>query len=916
MYEPEEESEHEQEEINEFEEEEEEIDRNNNHIIRYNNRKHYTNHSFEGDRHIEVKKSLRTYRSRSVSPRKQLHKYNVRRMPTNEMEKPTIVDNRDGTISLKYDPKKEGNYEMQIKYNAEHIKGSPYKFVVDNTSKGLVTAFGTGLSNGIAGEPCSFTVYTKGAGAGALQVAVEGPSKAEISCKDNKDGTVGVSYVPPAPGEYRINVKFADRAINGSPFSAKIVGEGRKRSQISVGGASEVPLRIQEKDTKLLNASIVAPSGLEEPCFLKKLNNTQLGISFTPRENGEHLVNVKKMGSHIAGSPFRINVLDRDIGNAHNVKISGSGLKEGKTNTANKIDIVTNEAGYGGLSVSIEGPSKADIQYVDKGSGELAVTYNPSEPGFYILNVKFADHHVPGSPFTIKVTGPGTNLQRENRKLEREAVPIADIGAECKLTFKIPQTCAFDMSARVAAPSGESEDAEIIDLEDCLYAVHFIPKETGIHTVSVRHKDIHIPGSPFQFTVGPLHDFGAHRVHAGGPGLERATVNEKCEFNVWTREAGAGSLAVSVEGPSKAEIDFTDRKDGSGYVTYKVNQAGEYRIGIKFNDQHIPDSPYKVYAVAQVGDSRKIELGAIPAEHMLKVNSPVTFTLNMNGAKGQLDGKVIAPSGTEDDCFLTKIDDDQWALRFMPHENGVHRIHIRFNGVHIPESPFSMRIGHDDADPAAVQVSGSGIKEARTGVKTDFIIDTCNAGSGTLAVTIDGPSKVSMDCTDVEEGYKVRYTPLAPGEYLITIKYNGYHIVGSPFKVRSVGSKSIADISAGEQSQVVVETVTKQAKNKGDPMPKFRSDAKMVESKGLGLKRAVLNRQNTFNVNASNAGNNVMYVAVYGPRGPCESIDIRHQGRNNYNVTYTPRERGEHIIAVRYGEQHIPGSPFKVECNP
>lgn len=54
------------------------------------------------------------------------------------------------------------------------------------------------------------------------------------------------------------------------------------------------------------------------------------------------------------------------------------------------------------------------------------------------------------------------------------------------------------MAARVASPGGEVEDAEIADLDDCLYAVQFTPKEPGIHIVSVRHKDIHIPGSPFQ----------------------------------------------------------------------------------------------------------------------------------------------------------------------------------------------------------------------------------------------------------------------------------------------------------------------------------------------------------------------------------------------------------------------------------
>ncbi|XP_075587309.1 filamin A protein cher isoform X2 [Dermatophagoides farinae] len=833
-----------------------------------------------------------------------------------DIAKPTIVDNHDGTICVKYDPKQQGNYEMQIKYNNLPIKGSPYKFIVDNTPKGLVTAFGAGLSTGVAGDACSFNVYTKGAGAGNLQVAVEGPSKAEINCKDNKDGSINVTFTPPAPGEYKINVNFAGKPIEGSPFSAKIVGEGRKRNQISIGMSSEVPLKVTEKDVKSLNASIVAPSGLEEPCFVKKLSSNQVGISFTPREHGEHAVNVKKMGNHVAGSPFKINVLERDIGDSKNVKITGAGLKEGKTNTANEINIDTSDAGYGGLSVSIEGPSKADIQYKDKGNGKLATTYKPTEPGFYILNVKFADHHVPGSPYTIKVTGPGSNIQRNNIKLGREAASIADVGSKCKLTFKFSQTSAFDLAAKIMAPSGETEDAEILDLQDFLYAVQFVPKEVGIHTVSVRHKDIHIPGSPFQFTVGPFTDFGSHRVHAGGPGLERGTVNEKCEFNIWTREAGAGTLAVSVEGPSKAEIDFHDRKDGSGFVTYKVTEPGDYRIGIKFNDQPIPDSPYNVYVMAQVGDARKIEIGAIPPEHMLKVNSPVTFTINMNGAKGSLDGKVIAPSGAEDDCFLSKIDDDQWALRFIPRENGVHRIHVRFNGVHIPESPFSMRIGKDDADPASVSVTGSGIKEARTGVKTDFIIDTCNAGAGTLAVTIDGPTKVSMDCTEVEEGYKVRYTPLAPGEYLITIKYNGYHIVGSPFKIRCMGTRSIADISDFESSQVVVETVTKHSKNQGNLMPKFKSEANRVESKGVGLKRAILNRQNTFNVNASNAGNNFLFVAVFGPRGPCEAIDIRHQGRNNYNITYTTRERGDHIIVVRYGDDHIPGSPFKIDCNP
>ena len=54
--------------------------------------------------------------------------------------------------------------------------------------------------------------------------------------------------------------------------------------------------------------------------------------------------------------------------------------------------------GYGGLSLSIEGPSKVDINTEDQEDGTCKVTYCPTEPGNYIINIKFADQHVPGRP--------------------------------------------------------------------------------------------------------------------------------------------------------------------------------------------------------------------------------------------------------------------------------------------------------------------------------------------------------------------------------------------------------------------------------------------------------------------------------------------------------------------------------------
>ncbi len=54
-------------------------------------------------------------------------------------------------------------------------------------------------------------------------------------------------------------------------------------------------------------------------------------------------------------------------------------------------------------------------------------------------------------------------------------------------------------------------------------------------------------------------------------------------------------------------------------------------------------------------------------------------------------------------------------MRFVPKEMGIHYVHIKFNGIHIPGSPFRLRIGKDEADPAAVSVAGKGLESCVSG---------------------------------------------------------------------------------------------------------------------------------------------------------------------------------------------------------
>lgn len=229
--------------------------------------------------------------------------------------------------------------------------------------------------------------------------------------------------------------------------------DSMRMSHLKVGSAADIPINISETDLSLLTATVVPPSGREEPCLLKRLRNGHVGkrlgsrafwkggrlgvgarlspadspspcpgISFVPKETGEHLVHVKKNGQHVASSPIPVVISQSEIGDASRVRVSGQGLHEGHTFEPAEFIIDTRDAGrrwrpgswgettvylapwlrgvppagYGGLSLSIEGPSKVDINTEDLEDGTCRVTYCPTEPGNYIINIKFADQHVPG----------------------------------------------------------------------------------------------------------------------------------------------------------------------------------------------------------------------------------------------------------------------------------------------------------------------------------------------------------------------------------------------------------------------------------------------------------------------------------------------------------------------------------------
>ena len=52
---------------------------------------------------------------------------------------------------------------------------------------------------------------------------------------------------------------------------------------------------------------------------------------------------------------------------------------------------------------------------------------------------------------------------------------------------------------------------------------------------------------------------------------------------------------------------------------------------------------------------------------------------------------------------------------------------------------------------------------------------------------------MDLSCNEVDDGYEVSYTPMAPGKYYVTVKYNGKNVRGSPFNVMIGGDNMVSN---------------------------------------------------------------------------------------------------------------------------
>uniref|UniRef100_A0A0K0DQB4 Filamin-B n=1 Tax=Angiostrongylus cantonensis TaxID=6313 RepID=A0A0K0DQB4_ANGCA len=116
------------------------------------------------------------------------------------------------------------------------------------------------------------------------------------------------------------------------------------------------------------------------------------------------------------------------------------------------------------------------------------------------------------SPFTVQCTGKGAGRKRVEISRRAEQAPLNLPNKEALMYMKLPNVSPMDLVAKILDPKGRTEDVEMRDLGNQFFQIRCTPTMEGLHYLSVLHKDAHVYGSPFQYTVGAFAEGGAHKV--------------------------------------------------------------------------------------------------------------------------------------------------------------------------------------------------------------------------------------------------------------------------------------------------------------------------------------------------------------------------------------------------------------------
>ncbi|CAG9538606.1 unnamed protein product [Cercopithifilaria johnstoni] len=778
----------------------------------------------------------------------------------------SISDHEPGVKEVEFVPVQVGDHEIEVKYAGADVQGSPFTCRAYDPAKISVGD----IPNSVVDKAVHFIVDASQAGVGNLEVAVNDgriPSMAQSLGQHRYD----ISFVPRELADHTISVRFNNEPVPGSPFichlvtaqSVTVSGPGLER--IPVGQTAQIYVAIEGMKDMLPQIRITDSQNNTIPASISKSDteDKKYIVSYTPKNVGNHQIDVSCDGKPVPGSPFTSKAFD-----AKCAKLSC--IEEAVVGRPCTFMIDAARAGAGNMEIIVSVENRNVPNFVQaEGQAKFKVSFTPQEAKDHLISVRFNGDPIPGSPMVCPVRERSSQMIADMSGSMNTAESDQDIRLVGDLTVgEVGQTKSFsidtggresDCNVTVIDPRGKQLDVEVEKVFNG-YHIQFRPLISGKHEIDIAVNGQQLGVGPFVMKV--LESSKSARIPS------TILADKEIVFELDTGDMKAQKdVKIEIKNAKNELIPAKIKTGNDGIVRAfcTFHDIGRYSLDVFINE--IPYGERQYVQVIQSGRGATI-IGDI--EHAL-VGWPSKLIIRTEpDAEKHLSLVIVDSERNPLPVSLRKLPDEIFEVEFTPRTEGVHNISILVGDEHIRGSPFKISV----LDLSAVRVIG--LKNDRVGIEQCFNVDWSNSGGTNAAVRVTcGGKDVPCTMKRIKKGLHVcSFIPRQVGLHLIDVMIDETLLPECPYEC-------------------------------------IISDAGSVRARGDALTRAQRGKTARFEVSLNDTERGELDVVVSDSRGRPLPVRCYKQHDDSYWVEFTPENIGLHQIEITFADAPIASSPFK-----
>ncbi|XP_063426625.1 filamin-A-like isoform X1 [Mytilus trossulus] len=809
-----------------------------------------------------------------------------------------LITKEDGMYDITFTPELSVRHRVHLTFNEEYVPGSPFWIECADETEFVLKQFKQ-TQFVACYKDCGFTLEGTSGLVEEVSADIRGPSGKEYDARvrENSPGMYSLEWCPTEIGDHLATIYLGRHVAQGFPQIVKVYDADKVvatiRSHGYVGELYKLNFDVSESGEGALEV-IVECEGETIPVSIHQTQIGMLAAEFTPQTGKDHMIYAKFNGDNVPGSPFTIEVIDRNCsqidGNSSLMVKQTSSLVQSSSHnpvyvTMEKHLMMIHQSQWFLLQsllpymdpehlqvvIIAENGDKMPSRLSTNIDGTMKVEWTPVMAGQHRVEIYFGGQPIEGSPYYVDVFDVASiRVSRFNQR---------GVGEPASFDVDLSQASRHDYDVIIKSPSGRTVDHSITT-EDREWTknIAYIPDESGPYSIYVSYAGYELPGCPY---IQNIDDGGLPT--ATGDGLYSGEENKNASFSVDVGNR-VGDLGVKVEGPNSIAKTTLEQKEGRYIVSYVPVEVGVFTLVVTWNGKDIPGSPFhpKVvnpHKVEVVGGWQQI-LDNKDRVHLV-VGEPKHIAFDISEAgPGHLTSEVTGPTSSLH-SVIEATGSSQVTMTFTPEQEGNHYIHLQWSKLALPKSPLLGYAVHGRQDNKVI-LTGRGLKEASVREEAEFNIDGTQAGPGTPEVTLTGvKAEIPVKVIAVAQGkYRCQYVPVIPGAYLLNITWNNRQLRGSPYKVNVIG--------AFYPNKVTVS--------------------------GEGLTGGIAGRSLNVTIDTRKAGPGELTASCMGPNKAayCELEDNRD---GTFELRIKPQEIGRHVLQVKYGGEHVQGSPFIIKVS-